>query len=133
MKFLSCEVSLYLYKSTILPCMEYIWAGAPSCYLDLLDISYKKGCARLLVFHLLLLLNPWPMVEIRPAEVFFIGITLVDVLQNWLKFHFLFFEVGLLVILVNCMIFLSPFVDVTRMSMSTVAFFAQLGSGILCL
>ena len=68
-----------------------------------------------------------------PAEVFFIGITLVDVLQNWLKFHFLFFEVGLLVILVNCMIFLSPFVDVTRMSMSTVAFFAQLGSGILCL
>ena len=78
MKFLSCEVSLYLYKSTILPCMEYcyhIWAGAPSCYLDLLDISYKKGCARLLVFHLLLLLNPWPMVEIRPAEAFSIGIT----------------------------------------------------------
>ena len=113
MKFLSCEVSLYLYKSTILPCMEYcyhIWAGAPSCYLDLLDISYKKGCARLLVFHLLLLLNPWPMVEIRPAEVFSIGITLVDVLQNWLNwFHFLFLKGGLLVILIDCMIFLSPF------------------------
>ena len=35
MKFLSPEVALYLYKSTIRPCMEYcchVWAGAPSCY-----------------------------------------------------------------------------------------------------
>ena len=34
MKFLSPEVALYLYKSTMRPCMEYcchIWAGAPSC------------------------------------------------------------------------------------------------------
>ena len=33
MKFLSPEVALYLYKSTIHPCMEYcchVWAGAPS-------------------------------------------------------------------------------------------------------
>ena len=40
MKFLSPEVALYLYKSTIRPCMEYCchaWAGAPSCYLELLD------------------------------------------------------------------------------------------------
>ena len=31
-KFLSPEVALYLYKSTICPCMEYcchVWAGAP--------------------------------------------------------------------------------------------------------
>ena len=45
-------------------------------------------------------------------------------LLNW--FHFLFLEVGLLVILIDCMIFLSPFVDVTRMSMSTVSFRTQL-------
>ena len=34
MKFLSPEVALYLYKSTICPCMEYFchnWVGAPSC------------------------------------------------------------------------------------------------------
>ena len=34
MKFLSPEVALYLYKSTICPCMEYcchVWAGAHSC------------------------------------------------------------------------------------------------------
>ena len=35
MKFLSPEVALYLYKSTIHLCMEcycHVWAGAPSCY-----------------------------------------------------------------------------------------------------
>ena len=33
MKFLSHEVALYLYKSTIHPCVKYcchVWAGAPS-------------------------------------------------------------------------------------------------------
>ena len=61
---------------------------------------------------------------------------MVDVLQNWLNwFHFLFLEEFLLVILIDCIIFLSPFADVTRMSMSriTVSFLAQLDSGILCL
>ena len=51
MKFLSPEVALYLYKSTIHPCMEYcchVWAGAPSCYL-------------------LFLLNPWLIVKVWPA------------------------------------------------------------------
>ena len=43
-KFLSPEVALYLYKSTIRPCMEYcchVWAGPLSCYLELLD---KNEC-----------------------------------------------------------------------------------------
>ena len=47
MKFLSPEVALYLYKSTIHPCMEYcchIWAGAPSCFLELLDKLQKRIC-----------------------------------------------------------------------------------------
>ena len=47
MKFLSPEVALYLYKCTIRPCMEYcchVWAGAPSCYLDLLDKLQKRLC-----------------------------------------------------------------------------------------
>ena len=49
MKFFSPEVALYFYKSTIHPCMEYcchIWAGAPSCYLDLLD-KLQKGICRI--------------------------------------------------------------------------------------
>ena len=47
MKFLSPEVALYLYKSTIRPCMEYcchVWAGAPICYLELLDKLQKRIC-----------------------------------------------------------------------------------------
>ena len=47
MKFLSPEVALNLYKSTICPCMEYcchVWAGASSCYLDLLDKLQKQIC-----------------------------------------------------------------------------------------
>ena len=47
MKFLSREVALYLYKSTICPCMEYwrhVWAGAPSCCLKLLDKLQKRIC-----------------------------------------------------------------------------------------
>ena len=47
MKFLSSEVALYLYKSTIRPCMEYcchVWAGAPSCSLELLDKLQKRIC-----------------------------------------------------------------------------------------
>ena len=47
MKFLSPEVALYLYKSIIRPCMEYcchVWAGAPTCYLELLDKLQKRIC-----------------------------------------------------------------------------------------
>ena len=46
-KFLSSEVALYLYKSTIRPCMEYcchVWAGAPGCYMELLEKLEKWIC-----------------------------------------------------------------------------------------
>ena len=65
MKLLSPEVALYLYKSTIWPCMgycSYIWAGAPSCYLELLDKPQKQIC-RTVGLHLHPLLNPWLIVE----------------------------------------------------------------------
>ena len=47
MKFLSPEVVLYLYKSTIHACMEYcchVCAGAPCWYLELLDKLQKRIC-----------------------------------------------------------------------------------------
>ena len=46
-KFRSPEVALYLYESTIRPCMEYcchFWAGVSSCYLKLLDELQKRVC-----------------------------------------------------------------------------------------
>ena len=45
MKFLS--PALYLYKSTICPCMEcccHVWAGAYSYYMELLDKLQKQIC-----------------------------------------------------------------------------------------
>ena len=55
------------------------------------------------------------------------GVAMVDVLLNWLNlFHFLILEGGLPVILINYMIFLSPFVGFIGMSMSTVSFLAHL-------
>ena len=62
-KFLTPEVALYLYKSTIQPCMEYcclVWAGVATwnCW-----ISYRNIYVGLLVLHLLPLLNPWLTVE----------------------------------------------------------------------
>ena len=48
MKLLSPEVAPCLYKSTTHPCMEYwchIWAGASSCYLELLNKLQKKICS----------------------------------------------------------------------------------------
>ena len=47
MKFHTPEVALYLCKSTMRPCMEYccyVWAGAPSYYLELLDRLQKRIC-----------------------------------------------------------------------------------------
>ena len=72
------------------------------------------------------------VLNLLKSQVFSIVITLVDVHLNWLNwFHFLILR-GLLVILKDCIISLSPFLDVTRMSMSTVSFLVQLNSGILC-
>ena len=47
MNFLSSEIALYLYRSTIRPCTEYcchVWAGAPSCYLEFLDKLQNRIC-----------------------------------------------------------------------------------------
>ena len=94
-KFLSPEVPLYLYKSSICPCVGYcchVWAGAPSCYLELLHKLQKQIC-RTVGSSLAVSLEPLAHHQNVASLVFSIGITLVDVLQNW--FHFLFLEVGL--------------------------------------
>ena len=120
-KFLSPEVALYLYKSTIPPCMEYhchIWAGALSCYLKLLDKLQKRIC---MTVDPSLAASLEPLAHCRNVASLsvFYRYFLVDILQNWLNwFHFPFLEGGLLVTLIDCMIFLSPLLDVTRMSMS---------------
>ena len=131
MKFLSPEVALYLYKSTIRPCMEYychVWTCASICYLELLN-KLQKWNEGLFVLHFLPLWNPC-----FQLKSFFIGFTLIAVNLNWLNwFHFFILEEGLIFILIACMTCLLPFPYVTKMSMSTVSCLAQLNSGIICL
>ena len=57
-----------------------------------------------------------------------IGYTLVDVNLNCLNWsHFLMLKGGILVILIDCMISLASFLDVTR---SSISFLAQRNSGL---
>ena len=102
-----------LFISINLP-YDHAWSTVVMSGLVLLIATWNywisnKGYAGLLVLHSLLFLNIW---------------------LNW--FHFFVLEGGLLVILIECMIFLSPFLDVKRMSISTVSFVVQLSCGILC-
>ena len=103
MKFHSLDVALHLYKSTIQSCMEYchVWAGAPSCYLELLDKLQKWICRTV---------GPLPAASLEPLDhhwnITSISTTLVDVLLKWLKqFHFLILVGGLIIILIDCIIF----------------------------
>ena len=102
------------------------------CYLELL-VKLQKQICRTVGPSLATFLEP--LAHRRDvARLSFIGITFVDVHLNWLNwFHFLILERGLHVILIDCVIFLSQFLDVTKMTMSTVSSFAQLHSGIVCL
>ena len=112
--------------------MEYcchVWAGAPSCFLELL-CKLQKQMRRAVVPSFAASLEPL----VHRRNVASLSITLVDVHLNWPNwFHLPILEGGLLVILIDRMIFLSPFLDVTRMSMLTVSFLAQRDFGILCL
>ena len=126
MKFLSPEVSSYLYKSVFhTPCMEYCChalAGAPRCQLELLNKLQK-----------------WIYRTTNPS----IAGALETLAHPWLKSRYCFgrcsSELAKMVPLPDSrysarfMIYLPLFVDVTRISMLTVFFLAQLDSGILCL
>ena len=60
MKFPSPEVALYLYKSTMCPCMEYychVWTGVLSFYLELL-VKLQKRICRTVGFSLATSLEP---------------------------------------------------------------------------
>ena len=109
MKFLSPEVALHLYKSTIRPCMEYcchVWAGAPSCYLELLDKLQKQICR---------IVGPSLAASLEPLT------HCRNVARLSLFYRYCFGRccseltqlVQLVLIdMIDCMIFLSPFLDV---------------------
>ena len=121
MKFLSPEVALYLYTSTIRPYMEYVLAGSPSSYLDLLDKLQKRIC-RIVGPSLAASLEPLAhrrnVTSLRLFNRYYFGRCSSELVQL-VPLSTGFLKGGLLVVLIDCMIFLSSFLDVTRISMST--------------
>ena len=136
MKFLSPEVALYLYKSTIRLCMEYcchVWAGAHSCYLKLLDKLQRQIC---------MTVGPSLAGFLEPLAHHRNVASLT--LFYWYCFGRCSLELAQLVPFPfsggrstrysdRLYYFLSSFLDVTRMFMPTVSILTQLNSGILCL
>ena len=114
-------------------CCCHVWAGIPNCYLELLNKLQKRIC-RTVGHSLAASLKPLAYRQNVASLSLFYRYYFDRCSQNRLNwFHFLFLEGGLLIILIDYMIFQSPLLDVTRMSMSTVSFLAQLDSRILCL
>ena len=108
------EVALCLYKSTMCICMEYCYIPCKYTYCTQLSV---------VMAGLVLLVAVWMLDKLQKQLCTSVS----------LIFYFLIFMVGPLVLLIDCLIFLSPFLDVIRISMLTFSFLTQLVSGIICL
>ena len=128
MKFLFPKVAMYLCKSTTWPCIEFcfhVWTGAPSCYLELLDKLQKWICRTVgpsLAASLEPLAHRRNVASLSLFYRYYFGRCSSELAQ---LVPLLFLEGGLFVILIDCMIFLSPFLAVTRIYVSTISFLAK--------
>ena len=136
MKFLSPEVVLYLCKSTIRPCLEYcchVWAGVPSWSLELLNKLQKRIC-RTVGPSLAAFLEPLTHHRNVASLSLFCRHYFGRCSSEQAQLVLLPFLRGRSTRYSDRLHdFSVPFLDITRMSMSTVSFLAQLDSGILCL
>ena len=133
-KFLFPKVALYLYKSAIFPCMEYcchVWTGAPSCYLELLDKLQKRICRTVgpsFATSLEPFAHHWNVASLSLFSGYYFGRCSSELGQ---LVPLPFFQGRSTCYFDKLHDFLSPFLDVTRMSMSTVSFIAQLDQSII--
>ena len=125
----SPEVAVYLYKSAICLCMKYcchVWAGAPIYYLELLGKLQKQICRTI---------GPSLAASLEPLA-HYRNLASLSLFYRYCCGRFsseltqlvplLFLEGGLLVILIDCLIFLSPLLEVTIMSKSTFSVYRML-------
>ena len=107
--------------------MEYcchVWGGAPSSYLELLD-KLQKWICRTVVPSLAASLEPLAHRQnVASLSLFcryYFGRRSSELAQ---LAPLPYSQLGLPVVVIDCMIFLLPFLDVTRIPMSTVFFLA---------
>ena len=121
--FICC---LWYVFSTYFCC--HFWAGAPSCYLEMLDKLQKCMRSTVTPSLLVLCLIAETLLKYSQRKLLFIGVTVIDVYLNWLNwFHSLILKGSMLVILIDCTNFLLPDVCVSSFFLCTAS------SGILCL
>ena len=127
MKFLSLWVALH--KSAIRTCMEYcclVLAGAHSCYFEIMD-KLQKQIWRNVSPPITASLEPFDHRRNLAISSLFYRYYFRRCSSELTKLIPLpYSDGGLTVILRDFMIFLSSFLDVIRMSWSTVSFLAQL-------
>ena len=115
---------LFISINTIRPCMEYcclVWAGAPSYDFELL-YKLQKRIYRAVGSSLATSFEPSVLHRNAGCLSLFYRYYFGRSYLNWLNwFHFHILEVGLLLIMIDSMIFWSPFQDVINMYMSTVS------------
>ena len=129
MEFFSSEAALYLYRSTIRPCMEYrchVWAGVLRCYLQLLDKLQKRIC-RTVGSSLAASLKPLAHRQNVASSSVSCRYQFGRCSSELVELVPLPYYPGrsTCYILIDCVIFLSPFLNVSLL--------ARLDSGILCL
>ena len=123
MKFLFPEDTLHLCKPTVRASKEYCchgWAGAVNCHVDMLDKLQKLVCETVCP-SLAATLEPLAHRQIVASISLF----------NRNFFGRYSSELAKLFLLPYYLIFLSPFLDVTRMPVSTGSFLVLLDSEIL--
>ena len=115
--------------------MEYyfhVWAGAPSCYLGLLEKLQERICGNVgpsLAASLETLTHRRNVASLSLFYRYYLGRCSSE-LAELVPFPY---SRGRSTPSSDRLIFLSSFLDVTRTPMSTVSFLAQLDCGILCL
>ena len=128
MKFLSPEVALYLCKFTLRPCIEcccHAWTGALSCYLELLN-KLQKQIFRTLGSSLTAFLEPLVHRRNIASLSLFCRYSFGRYSSELAQMaHFPYSRGRSTRYSDTCMIFLSPFLDITRLSMVTVSSHSQ--------
>ena len=119
---------MYLYKSTICPCIKYcchVWACAPSCYLKLLDKLQKRICRTVgpsLAASLEHLAHRGNVASLSLFYRYYFGRCYAELAQ----LVPLPFSLGRSPRFPDILLdFFSAFLDVTRMSISTVSLLTQ--------
>ena len=116
--------------------MEYcchVWAGAPSCYLNMQDKLQKRACWTV-VPTLAVSLEPLGHLRNVANSSFFYIYCFGRCSSEWAELvDFLILVEDSLVVPINWVISLSPFLDVITTFMSIVSLFAKLDYGIVFL